>query len=264
MATKDYLDKAGVTALWARIGTFFVRKESGKGLSSNDFSDSLATKLDGIAEGANKYTHPGHTAKPSGLYKVTVDASGHVSAVETVTKLDITGLGIPGQDTNTTYVVATADADGLMSAANFEKLDGIAEGANKYTHPTSAGNKHIPTGGSAGKILLWSASGTAVWGDASIPDSVKNAIISTCEGYADSKIAELGAVMKYKGQVATVSALPTSNATGDTWNVQSTGANYAWNGTSWDKLSETIDLSDYVLATDLVAISTAEINTICV
>ena len=34
-----------------------------------------------------------------------------------------------------------------------------------YIHPTTSGNKHIPTGGSAGKILRWSADGTAVWGD---------------------------------------------------------------------------------------------------
>ena len=33
-----------------------------------------------------------------------------------------------------------------------------------YTHPTGAGNLHIPTGGSAGQILRWSAAGTAVWG----------------------------------------------------------------------------------------------------
>ena len=33
-----------------------------------------------------------------------------------------------------------------------------------YTHPTSSGNKHIPSGGSAGQILRWSSDGTAVWG----------------------------------------------------------------------------------------------------
>lgn len=33
-----------------------------------------------------------------------------------------------------------------------------------YTHPTTAGNKHIPSGGSSGQILRWSADGTAVWG----------------------------------------------------------------------------------------------------
>lgn len=36
---------------------------------------------------------------------------------------------------------------------------------NVYSHPTTAGNKHIPDGGSSGQILRWSANGTAVWGD---------------------------------------------------------------------------------------------------
>lgn len=33
-----------------------------------------------------------------------------------------------------------------------------------YTHPTTSGNKHIPSGGSSGQILRWSADGTAAWG----------------------------------------------------------------------------------------------------
>ncbi len=33
-----------------------------------------------------------------------------------------------------------------------------------YTHPNTSGNKHIPSGGSSGQILRWSADGTAVWG----------------------------------------------------------------------------------------------------
>ena len=51
-----------------------------------------------------------------------------------------------------------------FTSAEKTKLAGIAEGANKYIHPNDAGNKHIPSGGSAGQILRWSASGTAVWG----------------------------------------------------------------------------------------------------
>lgn len=61
------------------------------------------TKLDGIATGANNYTHPAYTAKSSGFYKVAVDGTGHVSATTAVTKDDITSLGIPGSDTNTHY-----------------------------------------------------------------------------------------------------------------------------------------------------------------
>ena len=67
-------------------------------------------------------------------------------------------------DSNTTYSVG----DGGLSEINFtsadhSKLDGIATGANAYTHPTSAGNKHVPTGGSSGQFLKYSSSGTAVW-----------------------------------------------------------------------------------------------------
>ena len=91
------------------------------------------TKLDGIAENANNYTHPGYTAQASGLYKVTVDGTGHVSAVAAVAKSDITALGIPESDT--TYSAATTSAEGLMSAADKTKLDGVTAGANKYTHP---------------------------------------------------------------------------------------------------------------------------------
>lgn len=100
-----------------------VDKVEGKGLSTNDYTTAEKTKLAGIAEGANKYVHPSYTAKTSGLYKVTVDATGHVSAVAAVTKGDITALGIPGQDT--TYPEATTAKAGLMSAADKSKLDGM-------------------------------------------------------------------------------------------------------------------------------------------
>lgn len=100
-----------------------VDKVAGKGLSTNDYTTAEKTKLAGIAEGANRYVHPSYTAKTSGLYKVTVDATGHVSAVAAVTKGDITALGIPGQDT--TYPEATTAKAGLMSAADKSKLDGM-------------------------------------------------------------------------------------------------------------------------------------------
>lgn len=92
---------------------------------------SAVTKLKGIAEGANKYIHPAHTARASGLYKITVDSLGHVIAVFAVQKSDITDLGIPSSDT--TYDLASAYNDGLMSSNQYSKLNGIAEGANKTT-----------------------------------------------------------------------------------------------------------------------------------
>lgn len=100
-----------------------VDKVAGKGLSTNDYTTAEKTKLAGIATGANKYVHPSHTAATSGLYKITVDALGHVTAVTAVTKNDITSLGIPG--TNTTYGLASATANGLMSKEHYAKLNGM-------------------------------------------------------------------------------------------------------------------------------------------
>lgn len=96
------------------------------------------TKLDGIAAGANNYVHPSYTAKDSGLYKVTVDASGHVSAATAVVKADITALGIPA--TNTTYSKSTTSADGLMSKEDKTKLDGF-EQASTYASKTYVGQQ---------------------------------------------------------------------------------------------------------------------------
>lgn len=95
-------------------------------------------KLDGIAAGANKYVHPSYTAQNSGLYKITVDATGHVSAVTAVAKGDITALGIPS--TNTTYNDATQGTHGLMSTADKKKLDAFGE-ASTYASKTYVGQQ---------------------------------------------------------------------------------------------------------------------------
>lgn len=91
-------------------------------------------KLDSIANNANNYTHPTYTNRNNGLYKITVDGTGHISTVQSVNKSDITALGIPAQDT--TYNDATTSTHGLMSVADKKKIDGIANNANNYTHPS--------------------------------------------------------------------------------------------------------------------------------
>ena len=66
---------------------------------------------------------------------------------------------------------------------------------------------------------------------------------------------------KYKGSVATVADLPASgNTTGDVYDVQATGMNYAWNGSTWDALGQYVDTSVFMLKTDLVPITTAQID----
>lgn len=90
-----------------------------------------------------KYTHPGYTAKSSGLYKITVDGTGHVSATTAVTKSDITALGIPGQDTNTTYSTGTSSTPGL--AKLYTGTGSATDGTMTQNAITSALNGKSPT-----------------------------------------------------------------------------------------------------------------------
>ena len=110
--------------------------------TSGFMSASDKTKLDGVSNNANNYTHPTSDAGAleSNIYKITTDANGHVVAATVISKEDITALGIPGADTDTTYEVATTSTDGLMSSADKTKLDGmvelIEEEINEIFNPT--------------------------------------------------------------------------------------------------------------------------------
>lgn len=76
-----------------------VDKVEGKGLSTNDYTTTEKDKLSTVEANANFYEHPVHDSHSLGLYKVTVDASGHVSGATLAGKEDIVALGIPAQDT---------------------------------------------------------------------------------------------------------------------------------------------------------------------
>ena len=70
---------------------------------------------------------------------VTTDTNGHVTDAN-------------GSVSTRTLTLANLGYTGATNANNFT-----------YTHPTTAGNKHVPTGGAAGQFLKYSSSGTAVW-----------------------------------------------------------------------------------------------------
>jgi len=131
---------AGLAAVKATTGTFLTADQ---------------TKLDGIATAANNYVHP---TTAGNKHVPTAGAAGQFL------KYSASGTAVWAADNNTTYSVG----DGGLSEINFtsadhSKLNGIATSANNYSHPTTAGNKHIPTAGAAGQFLKYSASGTAVW-----------------------------------------------------------------------------------------------------
>lgn len=109
----QYLNESGLKLLWSKI-VDWTRVRHGQSIAKGTATEA------GI---------------PLNLMN-GADTPAALGATVTITKSDITALGIPGS--NTTYPPATQSAPGLMSAADKKKLDGVADGANKYTHPNSA------------------------------------------------------------------------------------------------------------------------------
>lgn len=137
-------------------------------------------RLDTMDTYANFYNHPIYPSKASGMYKITVDGTGHVSAAAAVTKSDITGLGIPAQDTTYadmkgatssaagTHGLVPAPAAGSQST-KYLRADGTWQTPpdTKFTHPSGDGNLHVPATGTAnnGKVLKAGATaGSLSWG----------------------------------------------------------------------------------------------------
>ena len=66
--------------------------------------------------------------------------------------------------------------------------------------------------------------------------------------------SDLTSLYRYKGSVTNYASLPSSgNVTGDVWNVEATGMNYAWTGEDWDALGQSFEIQ---------AISNGEIDEI--
>lgn len=100
-----------------------VDKVTGKGLSTEDYTTAEKQKLAGIAAGANNYQHP--ASHPATM--IQEDASHRF-----VTDTEKSAWGGKADKT-----AASASAAGLMSAADKQKLDGVAAGANNYQHPAT-------------------------------------------------------------------------------------------------------------------------------
>lgn len=134
--------------------TYGVATTGSDGLmSSGDKS-----KLEGIQDGANKYTHPNHTAAVSGLYKVTVDGLGHVTATTAVKKEDIEALGVGGSEVEEMHGASatTAGVSGLVPTPQAGDNNKFLKGDGTWTVNTS----YIPTSIGWSRVPLSSVSGS--------------------------------------------------------------------------------------------------------
>lgn len=186
-------------------------------------------------------------------------SSSALSALETKVNTNTSSIGTInttlGTKANSTDVYTKTETNNLLNAkATTAALNEAVESleGDITTINTNLGNK-------ADKSTVYTTSqiDTKV-SDLNTEIGKKATKATTLSGYGitdaytktevDAKVAS---VYKYKGSVANESALPKSGqAVGDVYDLQDTGMNVAWNGTTWDKLGISVDLTPYLTKTE--------------
>lgn len=122
------------TELAKKVGKVTVAG-SGNAVTTASISGDTLTLTKGATY--NNYVHPAGSApsKASGFYKFSTDSTSHISGVTAVTKADITALGIPAQNTNTTYTFANGSAGNFTVTPSGGSAQTVSIGK-----PANAGN----------------------------------------------------------------------------------------------------------------------------
>lgn len=122
------------TELAKKVGKVTVAG-SGNAVTTASISGDTLTLTKGATY--NNYVHPAGSApsKASGFYKFSTDSTSHVASVTAVTKADITALGIPSQNTNTTYTFANGSAGNFTVTPSGGTAQTVSVGK-----PANAGN----------------------------------------------------------------------------------------------------------------------------
>lgn len=145
------------------------------------FTTELKNKLDGL----NNYILPAPTSTTLGGVKagsnITIDADGTINAQlgsggetsannyeDLSNKPQIAGITLQGNKSLADLGIQGVETGKGLSSNDYTtkekaKLAGVEAQANKYIHPNTSGNKHVPSGGGSGQVLKWQSDGTAKW-----------------------------------------------------------------------------------------------------
>lgn len=243
-----HLDATGLTQVWAAILADFVKQEAGKGLSTNDLTNELLAKLNGIAEGA----------------QVNVIESVSVNG----TKLEITEKGV-----NVLVPTGALAALDKVDAAHLdEALAALINGkADKTYVDTELAKK-------ADKATTLAGYGIA---DAYTKEQTYSK--EETESAIDTKVnTAVGGVYKVKGSVAFASIPTEGMVIGDVYNITDAftasaafipseqgkpypaGTNIVYTENGWDVMAGTYDFSDFVKKDEITSLTSEEIAAICV
>ena len=239
-------------------------------MSSSDFS-----KLAGITSGAQPNVI--EIIKKNGVTQTITNKTVDISVPTATSELTndsgfITTSDIPeGSAASTTIPLmdgtaatgselafARGDHVHPSDTSKVDKVTGKGLSTNDYTTEQKTKLAGIAAGAQVNVQSDWSASS----GDAAIlnkPTTLAGYGITdamTATAIESAIAAAVSSIFVYKGTKATVSALPSSNnTTGDVWHVTADGSEYVWNGSSWQELGTTIDLSGYLQSVSIAGIT---------
>lgn len=190
----NYLDKNGLIYLWGKIKAALAGKSntdhthnyagssSAGGAATSAAKLQTARTIDGVDfNGTSAIAHYGTCSTAAATAAKVVACTGFklVTGARIIIKFAVTNTTAnPTLNVNSSGAKAIQYRGSAISAgylAANRTLEFVYDGSayqvvgdldtnTVYTHPSNAGNKHIPAGGSTGQILRWSSDGTAIWG----------------------------------------------------------------------------------------------------
>ena len=239
MALSSILKVVGTSALQQNITETKTRlntkvdKVEGKGLSQNDFTNTLKDKLDGIAEGAQVNVIEKIRVNSSILpvSSKTVDL-GKMAVKDEIAEADLASA-LATKINGKANAATTLSGYGITDAYTKTEANGLLDAKAPLASPALTGNPTAPT---------------ATTGDNSTSIATTAFVKTAC----DAIKADMSSAFKFKGVVADLTELEaiTNPSNGDVYQVTNPGtgktnAEYAYNGSAWVELGTEVDLSGY-------------------
>lgn len=146
---------------------------SHSGYATDDDVSALETALASKADAG--HTHSNYAAS----------SHNHDSSYYTKSSMD---SKLSAKADSSTVTSHTGNADVHVTTTNKGNWDAAYAHSQSahYSHPTTSGNKHVPSGGASGNVLCWSADGTAAWGTEKYGDR-----IATTTGTGEAYVASV-------------------------------------------------------------------------
>lgn len=245
---KNVLDtKANVSDVYTKenVDTLLDGKASATDLSNHIQDDSNPHRVTKAQVGLGNVDNTSDLDKP--ISNATQNALDTKATTDQITNLQ-SQIDLKANSSEVDSLEIEVDN---LSTNKVDKVSGKGLSTNDYTTDEKNKLSGIDSGAQVNVIESVKVNGTA------LTPSSKSVNIDL-SNYATK--SDISSVYKYKGTVSTYADLPTTGqSVGDTYNVETAdsshgikaGDNVAWNGSAWDVLSGTIDLSNYATVSQL-------------